>query len=474
MAEAIGRWLLPWLVCVLLLPCVPAAAATLTFTVTASEPVVVTGSPRIAIDVGGVSRYATYASGSGTASLTFAYAVQPGDFDANGITIASPLDLNGGTLTDLAGNPPTALTFTVPDTSAIKVQTYTAAFTTSPITSANANAISFAIARAPAGASFTYSITSSGGSGSVTGSGTISGSNHTVSNVDVLALPAGTLTLSVTVSTAAGGTGAARSTTAPPDFTGILDSLSPAASFSIRRLRGAYAGQLIRVRRSSDNTQQDIGATIDGNLNTAALTTFCGSASCFVTTWYDQSGNGRDAAQATAANQPRIVNGGVIDTAGGRPSVIWPSVANTNYLRTAGSFPVGAVSVVAQYDTGARTGWIADYVGLFGSTGVSIAGQVAGTSTLYGSPSFQKWARHGSALANVSNAVALPWPWATMYATASPAFGAPWSIGCDRTLALRGWSGPISEFLMFSAALSAADRLAIERSQGAYFGVSVP
>ena len=120
------------------------------------------------------------------------------------------------------------------------------------------------------------------------------------------------------------------------------------------------------------------------------------------------------------------------------------------------------------------SGWIADNVGLFGSTGVSIAANGAGTSTLWGSPSFQKWARNGAALANSSGAVALPWPWATMYATASPVFGTQWCIGNDRTLALRGWSGPISEFLMFPAALSAADRLSIERSQGAYFGVSVP
>ena len=68
----------------------PASSATLNFTVTASEPVTVTGTPRLAIDVGGVTRYATYASGTGTAALTFSYAVQAGDFDANGITLVSP------------------------------------------------------------------------------------------------------------------------------------------------------------------------------------------------------------------------------------------------------------------------------------------------------------------------------------------------------------------------------------------------
>ena len=452
----------------------PTAAATLNFTVTASDPVTVTGTPRLAIDVGGVTRYATYASGSGSTSLTFAYPVQPGDFDGDGITLASPLDLNGGNIADAVGYPLSSLAFSLPDTANLKVQTYTAAFTTSPITEANATTVSFVIAKAPVGAAFSYTISSSGGSGSVTGSGTIGSSSHTVSGLDLSNLPVGTLTLSVTVSTAAGGTGAARTATITPGFSGILDNLSPAASFSIRRVRGAYSGPLIRVRRASDGTQQDIGATLAGHLNTLALASFCGSSSCFVSTWYDQSGNARDAAQATAANQPRIVNAGAIDTAGGRPAIIWPSVTSTTFLRTAVSFTLGSVSVVAQYDDGARSGWSADYVGLYGSTGVSIAANGAGTSTLWGSPSFQKWARNGAALANSSGAVALPWPWATMYATASPVFGTQWCIGNDRTIALRGWSGPISEFLMFPAALSAADRLSIERSQGAYFGVSVP
>ena len=113
-----------------------ALAATLNFTLTLSEPVTVTGTPRIAVDVGGVTRYADYTAGSGTSSLTFSYAVQARDFDANGIALVSPLDLNGGNFADGTGNVATNLSFTAPDTSGIKIQTYTVAFTTSPITSA--------------------------------------------------------------------------------------------------------------------------------------------------------------------------------------------------------------------------------------------------------------------------------------------------------------------------------------------------
>ena len=96
-----------WLVFCLCLLATPATAATLTVTLTASEPVIVTGSPRIAIDVGGVTRYATYSGSTGAplTSLPFSYAVQAGDLDANGIDVTPSIDLNGATLTDRAGKP---------------------------------------------------------------------------------------------------------------------------------------------------------------------------------------------------------------------------------------------------------------------------------------------------------------------------------------------------------------------------------
>jgi hypothetical protein len=98
----------------------------------------------------------------------------------------------------------------------------------------------------------------------------------------------------------------------------LLDQFSgAAAAYSLRRLRNAYTGSAIRVRRSSDNAEQDIGFTNLGVLNTAALSSFVGANSGFVTTWYDQSGNGRNLIQSTGANQPRIVNAGTNEQLGG-------------------------------------------------------------------------------------------------------------------------------------------------------------
>ncbi|OQB97264.1 MAG: Regulator of chromosome condensation (RCC1) repeat protein [Verrucomicrobia bacterium ADurb.Bin122] len=76
------------------------AGDTLTFTLTAGVAVTVTGTPRLALTIGTTTRYATYASGSGTTSLVFTYTVQDGEKDSDGIAVASVIDLNGGTLTE--------------------------------------------------------------------------------------------------------------------------------------------------------------------------------------------------------------------------------------------------------------------------------------------------------------------------------------------------------------------------------------
>jgi hypothetical protein len=54
----------------------------------------------------------------------------------------------------------------------------------------------------------------------------------------------------------------------------LLDTYSgAAAAYSLRRLSGAYTGSAIRVRRASDNTEQDIGF-VSNELDTATLESF--------------------------------------------------------------------------------------------------------------------------------------------------------------------------------------------------------
>ena len=109
---------------------------------------------------------------------------------------------------------------------------------------------------------------------------------------------------------------------ATPAFTGLLDTYSGAeAAYSLRRLSSTYTGNLIRVRRSSDNAEQNIGYDSNNILDTASLLTFCGAGNGFVTTWYDQSGNANNATQTTAANQPQIVSSGAMITTNSKNSI---------------------------------------------------------------------------------------------------------------------------------------------------------
>lgn len=86
----------------------------------------------------------------------------------------------------------------------------------------------------------------------------------------------------------------------------FLDGRSDvAAAYSLRLLKSTYDGPLVRVRRSSDSTEQDFGTSLPA-VNWSAVLAFIGAGNGFVTKWYDQSGNTRDFAQATAANQPQI------------------------------------------------------------------------------------------------------------------------------------------------------------------------
>jgi hypothetical protein len=103
----------------------------------------------------------------------------------------------------------------------------------------------------------------------------------------------------------------ASSRASAPAVSLLLDTYpGAAAAYSLRKLRTAYAGSAIRVRRSSDNAETDIGFNGSNQLNTTALLTFCGVSSGFISIWYDQSGNSNNLIQSTLSKQPQIVSSG--------------------------------------------------------------------------------------------------------------------------------------------------------------------
>ena len=78
-------------------------------------------------------------------------------------------------------------------------------------------------------------------------------------------------------------------------------------AFSLRKVNSSYAGAVVKVRRSSDNLENDFYGSSTGALTNAtgtSISTWLGAATGYVSVWYDQSGVGRNATQATASYQP--------------------------------------------------------------------------------------------------------------------------------------------------------------------------
>lgn len=139
----------------------------------------------------------------------------------------------------------------------------------------------------------------------------------------------------------------------------LLIDLYPnaATAFSLRKVRAAYTGNCVTVRRASNGDTTNIGF-VNNYLDTATLKTFCSGTNCFVRRWYDQSGNNRDAVQTTDANQPAIATAGNIFYKGTTPSLdfdgtndvleITSSTTLFNYLHNGTE---SAVFYAAHFDT---------------------------------------------------------------------------------------------------------------------------
>lgn len=163
------------------------------------------------------------------------------------------------------------------------------------------------------------------------------------------------------------------------DLTLLLDFYpNAAAAYSLRLLTSTYTGDAIEVRRASDNTTQDIGF-VNNELDTTSLESFCSGTNGFVTTWYDQSGNGRDASQTTAASQPQIVSSGSVILENGKPSVQFDGTddfINNNSFASSFDSDLSSFSVGKLSDTGTKVLYG------FGNTSSNNAIRYYGTSAL--------------------------------------------------------------------------------------------
>jgi hypothetical protein len=124
---------------------------------------------------------------------------------------------------------------------------------------------------------------------------------------------------------------------------------SPWLAASIcRRVVSSYTGNLIRVRRDSDNAESDIGQTAQGVLDKAALDAFVGGADGWLVNVYDQSGNGRHLEESSASNQGQIVDG-VTEIIRGFPITHFDGTSHRIWYDTGGTKHQPATVVIAFY-----------------------------------------------------------------------------------------------------------------------------
>jgi len=137
------------------------------------------------------------------------------------------------------------------------------------------------------------------------------------------------------------------------------------AAYGLRKLLSTYTGYAVKIRHSVSNTEFNIGFNAAGELDTDTITTVLGSNSGFVTTWYDQTGNGHDMVQTTNANQPRIVNAGTLENVLSVPTIRFlggaGGLATENFT---GAFDLGFTVVVTAKPVGDVT-----TIGLVSKTG---------------------------------------------------------------------------------------------------------
>lgn len=145
----------------------------------------------------------------------------------------------------------------------------------------------------------------------------------------------------------------------------LLDAITANTAYSVRKLRTAYGGPCVRLRRSSDNAESDFG--FSGNdLDVASIASWLGANTGFLVTWYDQTGNVNNASQATTTKQPVYFASGI----GGKPAFKWDGVddavsAGATPARN-DAFTVAAVAstilstanaMIACYGDGSLEGW---------------------------------------------------------------------------------------------------------------------
>jgi hypothetical protein len=207
-----------------------------------------------------------------------------------------------------------------------------------------------------------------------------------------------------------------------------------------------------------------------GELDAEALLSFVGTGNGFVTTWYDQSGNGRNAAQTTATLQPRIVSNGALITENGRPYIDFTGnkglvISNYNAL-------LAFTAAVLKSDTSVFSGFHTIFDGTDFGVNERDGGIVESNQTYFHDNVYPTavW-KNGTALANPFNLA----PITTPFQLSIQNTGGLVSIGNigNYDNGSLGGAAKQSETIVFSSVPSTTNRQTLERNQGQFYGITI-
>jgi hypothetical protein len=254
-----------------------------------------------------------------------------------------------------------------------------------------------------------------------------------------------------------------------------------AAAYSLRNLKASYTGDVVEVRRSSDDAEESFTAAevADGTLES-----WVGAGNDgHVKTWYDQSGNTNDATQTDTAKQPKIVEGGSLLADGVKFDGTDDGLRYDGLVLTSGTFFSTSVvthadgtntaqgQIYGQYPGNGRwylTAAANDEYQFFASCDVESITQVYGFI-----PPVTKLLTaqgDGSNFIGFSDGLNIG---SDTYDTFNPAQNnSDFTIGFDHD-GTRPFDGSVAEIIIYNSDQS-DNRIAIEANIGDYYGINLP
>lgn len=260
-----------------------------------------------------------------------------------------------------------------------------------------------------------------------------------------------------------------------------LDAVGSAtAAYGLRKLRAAYAGPCIRIRRNSDNAEADIGFDVCGNIDLIALNTHVGVTGIgYVVTWYDQAGS-NNATQAIQANQPILVSNVGFNNVNNLPCIFFANGGTPQFLKAAGVVISQPATVFTISGCTTASGATAQVIVGSTSTATALLFMQSGNMLMNAGGSFTGGAISNSTLYSLSGVV--NGASSSIIINGSSTSGNPSTHGING-LEIGSWqngalgfgntgTGYLSEIILYPSALSSGNQTTIRTNQGAYFGVT--